>query len=190
MKPDTIVVVSGLPRSGTSMMMKMLDAGGLKLLVDNIRVGDEDNPLGYYEFEPVKQLQRDPSWLAEARGKGVKIVSALLKHLPPQYRYQVIFMQRNMTEVLASQKQMLIRRGERTDEVPDEKLAEIFAQHLRQVDAWLSSQPQVEVLYVRYDDALNAPLDVARQVQSFLGRDLDVENMARVVDRTLHRQRA
>ena len=112
-----ITVVSGLPRSGTSMMMKMLDAGGMEILSDEVRKADEDNPKGYYEFEKVKELEKDASWMGQAAGKAVKIISALLMHLPEEYSYRIIFMRRKMEEILKSQEQMLIRRDEPTDDV-------------------------------------------------------------------------
>jgi len=115
MDRDTILIVSGLPRSGTSMMMKMLEAGGMAVLTDNIRTADQDNPRGYYEFERVKQIEHDTAWLPEAQGKAVKMIAGLLKHLPADYVYKIIFMQRDMDEVLASQRQMLVRRGKPTD---------------------------------------------------------------------------
>ena len=108
-KPVPITVVSGLPRSGTSMMMKMLEAGGVPLIIDNLRTSDEDNPAGYYEFEPVKKLGKgDSGWLADAQGKAVKVIAALLVHLPAAYTYQIIFMHREMSEILASQRKMLL----------------------------------------------------------------------------------
>src|SRR5690554_4050220 len=119
-----VIVVSGLPRSGTSMMMKMLEAGGLRVFVDNLRTPDPDNPEGYYEYERVKQLDKgDTAWVGEAQGQVVKVISALLEHLPAEHRYQVIFMNRNIGEVLASQKKMLQRRGEATDKISDEAMA-------------------------------------------------------------------
>ena len=107
--PDPIIVVSGLPRSGTSMMMGMLEAGGLELVVDGIRAADEDNPRGYYELERVKDLAKaeDKSWLITLQGKGVKVISLLLQHLPEAYNYKIIFMRRSIAEVLDSQSKML-----------------------------------------------------------------------------------
>ena len=107
-----VTVVSGLPRSGTSMMMKMLDQAGLELVTDRLRQADEDNPKGYFEYEPVKQLARsaDRTWLDDARGKGVKIISTLLRELPAHYNYKVVFMRRDLSEILASQAKMLARR--------------------------------------------------------------------------------
>src|SRR5258705_7795512 len=141
MNNETIKIVSGLPGWGTSMMMKMLTAGGLELLTDNIRAADEDNPKGYFEFERVKQIENDKAWLVDARGRVVKLISALLKHLPPSYNYKVIFMRRSMPEILASQRQMLIRRGEPADDVADDKMAAMFEKHVAQVEAWPAGQP-------------------------------------------------
>jgi hypothetical protein len=189
MEQDTIVVVSGLPRSGTSMMMKMLEAGGMPVLTDRIRTADEDNPKGYYEFERVKQIEHDQDWLPDAQGKAVKMIAALLKHLPPDYAYRVIFLRRNTEEVLASQRQMLIRRGEPTDAIADERMAELFRRHVVRVEAWLSEQPNMDVIYVEYGGILNAPLEQAGRVNEFLDGVLDVTRMAGVVDPSLYRQR-
>jgi hypothetical protein len=186
-----VTVVSGLPRSGTSMMMKMLDAGGIPPLTDEIREADTDNPKGYYEFERVKKLDEgDTAWLEEAQGKAVKVISALLKYLPQGYTYKMIFMRRNMEEILASQRQMLIRRGEPTDAASDEELMALFAKHLAQVQAWADEQPNVDVLYVSYNDVMENPLAQVVRVNHFLGDTLDVEKMVAVVDQVLYRQRA
>ncbi|HEX9652166.1 MAG TPA: sulfotransferase domain-containing protein [bacterium] len=190
MNKDAVIVVSGLPRSGTSMMMKMLEAGGLQVLTDNIRSADEDNPKGYYEFEVVKELESNKDWLKDASGKVVKIISQLLKQLPAEYHFKVVFMRRKMEEVLASQKQMLVRRGEPTDTIGDDKMAKIFQTHLLQVESWLAKQPNIEVLYVHYTEALESPLPVIDKINKFLGGKLDTKKMAAVVDKSLHRQRA
>ena len=189
MDREFITIVSGLPRSGTSMMMSALVAGGLQALTDNIRTADEDNPKGYYELEKVKELDRDNSWLENARGKVVKIISALLKRLPDSYQYKIIFMRRNMDEILASQRQMLIRRNEPTDKVSDERMAEMFGKHLRDVEAWLERQSNMDVLYVSYNEMLDNPDSSIEMINSFLGGALDKEKMTSAVDRKLHRQR-
>lgn len=188
MSRDVVTVVSGLPRSGTSMMMKMLEAGGLPVVTDRLRVADDDNPQGYYELERVKQLEHDKAWVADARGKVVKVISALLQHLPPEHRYRVVFMRRNLGEVLASQKQMLIRRGEPTDAVPDDKMAAYFTSHVKKVEAWLGAQPNVETLYVSYNEMLAEPTRLAAEVAAFVG-GVDAERMAAVVSGELYRQR-
>jgi hypothetical protein len=189
MDRDTITVVSGLPRSGTSMMMKMLEAGGLTPLTDHQRVADDDNPRGYFEDERVKRLARDASWVGEARGKVVKVVSPLLRHLPPQYRYRVVFVRRDMAEVLASQRQMLIRRGERADALGDDTMAEAFRKHLAAVETWLAQQPNIDVLYVTYHEVVEAPARHAEQISRFLGNGLDTGRMATAVDGALYRQK-
>ena len=185
---QVVTIVSGLPRSGTSMMMKMLEAGGMQVLTDHIRTADEDNPKGYYEFERVKQIEHDQAWLPDAQGKVVKMISALLKHLPPSYTYKVIFMRRNIEEILASQRQMLIRRGEPTDAVSDEKLTELFGLHLQQVTAWIDKQPNFDVVYVDYNQILESPVEQAQKVNQFMGHALDENEMVGVVDRSLYRQ--
>lgn len=193
---DEVIVVAGLPRSGTSMMMKMLDAGGLPVMTDDIRTPDEDNPRGYYEFEAVKGIQGDTSWLQNARGRAVKMVSALLRYLPADYSYKVIFMQREMHEILASQRKMLARRaadaGDRDEapaEVDDAHMAILFEEHLKTVCGWLKERPEIEVLYVNYNDVLQNPFSYAEQINGFLDAQLDVEAMASVVDPTLYRNR-
>jgi hypothetical protein len=189
MERDAITIVSGLPRSGTSMMMRMLEAGGMELLTDGIRTADEDNPKGYYEFERVKQIENDKEWLEDARGKAVKMIAALLKHLPPEFRYEVVFMRRNIGEVLASQRRMLIRRGEPTETVPDVRMAELFEKHVEQVEAWIAEQPNMSVIYVDHGDILDDAARQALRVDEFLGGTLDVPAMVAVVDRSLYRQR-
>jgi len=189
MNNETITIVSGLPRSGTSMMMKMLTAGGLELLTDNIRAADEDNPKGYFEFERVKQIENDKAWLEDARGRVVKLISALLKHLPTAYNYKVIFMRRAMPEILASQRQMLIRRGEPADAVPDDKMAAMFNKHVAQVESWLAAQPNIDVLYVSYNEVMKDSRSQAERINLFLGGSLKVEEMVDVVDRGLYRQK-
>jgi len=189
MDHEFVTLVSGLPRSGTSMMMKMLEAGGLPVLADHLRRADEDNPEGYYEFERVKKIETDQAWLPEARGKVVKMISALLKHLPATYPYKVVFMRRKIEEVLASQRQMLIRRGKPTDATGDEKMAAYFAHHLKSVEQWLASQPNVEVLYVSYNELMQDPQARCAAVARFLALPLDAQRMASVASGQLYRQR-
>lgn len=184
-----VTLVSGLPRSGTSMMMKMLEAGGLPVVADHIRSADEDNPKGYYEFERVKKIETDKAWLPDARGKVVKMISALLKHLPTDYEYRILFMRRKIDEVLASQRQMLVRRGKPTDTVPDAKMAEFFAKHLAAVEAWVAANPNVHSLDVSYNDMLADPAPHVAAVNAFLDGTLDEVKMAGVVSGELYRQR-
>ena len=171
------------------MMMKMLAAGGLEPLTDNIRAADDDNPLGYFEFERVKQIEQDKAWLEDARGRAVKLISALLKHLPPTHNYKVIFMRRAMAEVLASQRQMLIRRGEPGDAVPDDKMAALFDKHVAQVESWLAAQPNIETIYVSYNEVMKEARPHAERINSFLDGSLNVDAMIQVADQTLYRQK-
>ncbi len=185
-----VAVVSGLPRSGTSMMMKMLEAGGIPPITDNIRTADEDNPKGYYEFERVKQMDKgDIDWVPDARGKSVKVISALLKYLPNDEQYRVVFQRRNIDEILASQRKMLIRRGEDPDKVDDAEMTALFNKHLRQTEKWLADQANMQVLYVHYSDVLANPEPNAIKINQFLGGALNVEAMAEVVDPHLYRNR-
>jgi len=189
MDSETITVVSGLPRSGTSMMMKMLASGGIEPLIDNLREADDDNPKGYFEFERVKQIEHDKAWLADARGRVVKLISALLKHLPSEHNYKIIFMRRAMSEILASQRQMLLRRGEPADAVPDEKMAGMFEKHVAQVESWLKAQPNIETIFVSYNEVMKDPRPHAERINCFLGGSLNVDAMTAVADRSLYRQK-
>lgn len=188
-KYDPVIIVSGLPRSGTSMMMKMLEAGGIEPLTDNLRTPDDDNPKGYYEFERVKQLAKDKEWLPEARGKAVKVISALLTHLPAGYRYKIIFMQRNMEEVLASQQKMLRRRGKTGEDIPDAVMAAKFQKHLKEVSHWLENQSNIDLLYVKYNEVIDNPESLIAGINNFLSNTLEIEKMVNIVDRSLYRQR-
>jgi len=190
-RQSPVIIVSGLPRSGTSMMMRMLEKGGLSLLVDGIRTPNDDNPKGYYEFERVKKLpEGDVAWLPDAQGKGVKIIAALLAHLPNAHTYKVLFMQRKMDEILASQRRMLERRGEDSDTIDDAEMARLFEAHVAQVHGWMDQQPHVTYLDVDYNGVLADPVGCLAQVNDFLELSLDLEAMTAVVDLTLYRQRA
>ena len=186
---EPVIVVSGLPRSGTSMMMKMLEAGGLPVLTDHIRVANEDNPQGYYEFERVKKLPEDTEWLDQAVGKVVKIITQLLIKLPDSHSYRVLMMRRSIPEILASQAKMLERRGEAGGEVDDAEMTALFEKHLVQVYAWMDKQPNVEHIDVSYNQALADPIPTVEKVRAFLGGDLDAVAMAQVVDPDLYRNR-
>jgi hypothetical protein len=185
-----ITIVSGLPRSGTSLMMQMLVAGGMAALSDGERRPDEDNPRGYLEWERIKQLPKDPGCIAEAEGKVVKIISQLLLALPAGHEYRVIFMQRPMAELLASQDQMLRRRGTYKEGGDQAAISTAFEKHLREVHAWMEAKPYVKVLPVPYHEVLNSPSQVAQQVAQFLERELNLAAMVQQVDVSLYRNRA
>jgi hypothetical protein len=186
-----VVIVSGLPRSGTSMMMRMLEKGGLPVLVDGIRTPNDDNPKGYYEFERVKKLpEGDVAWLSETHGKAVKIIAALLVQLPAMHTYKVLFMRRKMEEILASQRRMLERRGEDPDAADDRQMAGLFDAHVARIHTWMDQQPNVTYLDVNYNEVLADPRQWLTRINGFLEPSLDVEAMMAVVDPTLYRQRA
>lgn len=186
-----VTIVSGLPRSGTSMMMGMLEAGGIDPVTDEKRQADEDNPKGYYEFERVKRLDKgDVAWVPQARGQAVKVISALLRHLPEDEVYKVLFMRRHLDEVLASQKRMLERRGEDPEQASDEELAKLFEQHIQHVRAWSEKHPNVDLLEVSYNEILEAPQAALEEVAAFLEGRVEVEAMVGVLDPELYRQRA
>jgi hypothetical protein len=186
-----IVVVSGLPRSGTSMLMKMLEAGGLALVTDGQRTADESNPKGYFEDERVKNLAQDPDkrWLGDARGKAVKIISYLLKELPRQHNYRVVFLRRDLREVLASQSKMLALQGQ-PDDTPDERMMELFENDLWRARYLLKHGRHFEALEVRYAEVVARPEEEARRIAAFVGQGLDVPAMVRAVDASLYRNRA
>ena len=185
-----ITIVSGLPRSGTSMMMQAIEAGGIPALADHIREKDEDNPKGYYEFEPVKKTKDDPSWVSGARGKVVKMVYSLLYDLPEAYEYRVIFMRRNMDEVLASQKKMLARSGKEGAKVSDEKLAELFTAQLAKFDRWVAACKNIALLSIDYKDMVASPKAQCEKISVFLGGVLDPDAAAAAVDPSLYRNRS
>jgi len=185
-----ITIVSELPRSGTSLMMQMLVAGGMTPLSDGERRADEDNPRGYLEWERIKQLPKDPACIAGAEGKVVKVISQLLLALPAGHEYRVIFMQRPMAEVLASQDQMLRRRGTYKEGADSAAIAAAFEKHLREVYAWMEGKPHVKAIRVAYHEVLLDPRGVGGKVAEFLGVELDLEAMARQVDAALYRNRA
>ena len=185
-----VIIVSGLPRSGTSMMMKMLEAAGLELFVDGMRAADEDNPRGYFEYEPVKELDKsqDKGWLQQSKGKVIKVISYLLPHLPADCYYRIVFMHRDLHEVMASQNKMLARRGEASDN-DGERMIGIWQRHLKKMQFMLQEADNFDVLEVNYNDVLSDPRAQARRVQRFLGGDHDLDAMAGVVDERLYRNR-
>lgn len=188
---DPVVVVSGLPRSGTSLMMQMLNAGGLPVLTDHRRTSDENNPKGYYEYEPVKRLYTgDDDWLSQASGRCVKVISALLPHLPDDHTYQVIFMLRDVDEILQSQARMRRRLGQPLDDFNTAKLRTDYTRHLKQIKTWLSAQAHIEALYVQHRGLFNTPHEPINKVTHFLDRPLNVTAMRTVIDPDLYRERS
>jgi hypothetical protein len=184
-----ITIVSGLPRSGTSLMMQMLDAGGLPVLSDGERKADTDNPKGYLEWERIKQLPKDPSLIAEAEGKVVKVISQLLLSLPAGHDYRIVFMQRPLPEVLKSQDEMLRRRGNAELVGDNSAVEEHFHRHLVEVNQWIATQANIQIRRVHYHRVLREPKAVAEEVTAFLQMPLDIDAMVGQVDGSLYRNR-
>jgi hypothetical protein len=172
------------------MMMKMLAEGGLEVVSDAIRTADEDNPNGYFEMEPVKKLSEgNTQWLAQAGGKVVKIISSLLEYLPPEYHYKIIFMERELQEVLASQQKMLKNRQENS-QVLDTELSAQFETHLALIKYWLARQPNMEVIYISYNRMLGEPRIYCERVTDFVGLPLNMEKMLAIPNPALYRNRS
>jgi hypothetical protein len=187
---ERIYIVSGLPRSGTSMMMKILAEGGLSIVTDERRTADDDNPNGYFELETVKQMSMgNVAWLSHAGGKVIKVISALLEYLPANYSYKIIFMEREIAEILASQRKMLARRNE-TSRVDDAEMEAQFRKHLSVVKPWLARQPHMEMLYISYNALMADPEPSCRRVVEFLNAPLELQRMLNVPSGELYRNRA
>ncbi len=188
---DDVLIVSGLPRSGTSMVMQMLHAGGMPILTDTLREADEDNPRGYFEHEAVKAMFRDQGWLTEARGKALKVVVPLVCHLPTGCNYRVVLIERDCNEILASQAKMIARRGESIEDTPDrrDRLRREYDRLIAQTVGLLSHRDDVSLLRIRHGDVIRDPLAAANVLNRFAGGELDFARMSTAVDRSLHRNR-
>ena len=191
MSPEipTITIVSGLPRSGTSVMMQMLAAGGIEPLTDEVRKPDTDNPRGYFEFERAKRIKTDQAWLADAAGKVVKMVHLLLLDLPMDRRYDVVFMRREAQEVVKSQGVMLARSGKTGAMLAPEQLIAVYQQQISRVLGFLAQHANVRVLEVSYNELVREPEGAAGKVAAFLGRPMDIAAMMGAVDPGLYRNR-
>lgn len=185
-----ITIVAGLPRSGTSMMMQAIEAGGIPALTDGIREKDVDNPKGYYEFEAVKKTKADASWVSEAKGKVVKMVYSLLYDLPDDHAYRVVFLQREMKEVLASQRKMLERTGEKGASIGDEKLSELFKAQLEKFHKWIADKDNFTIVLIDYKNMIESPIEQAKKVNALLGNILDKDGFVSAVDPSLYRNRS
>jgi hypothetical protein len=189
-QPSPIIVVSGLPRSGTSLMMSMLKAGGLSLLVDEIRTADENNPRGYYEYQKVKKLEKGEStWLSKAEGKAVKVIAPLLRHLPDQFRYHVIFMRREMEEIVVSQKKMRAGITADADQAEVENLISLQEKYLNEILKWLEQQPNFTVKEIFYNKLIIDPEQELQDLKEFLDSSLELDAMTAKIDPSLYRQR-
>jgi hypothetical protein len=185
----SVTIVTGIPRSGTSLLLQMLAAGGQPVLTDGVRGADADNPNGYFEYEPAKRLARDASWLPLAAGRAIKLVPTLLPELPPGLGYRVLLVRRALDEVLVSQRVMLARRGGVPVAAEEARLRAAFEAQLARLEAWLAARAELAWLALDHAALLAEPEAVAGRVSAFLGGGLDVAAMARCVDPALYRQR-
>ncbi|MDZ7833036.1 MAG: sulfotransferase domain-containing protein [Desulfobacterales bacterium] len=184
-----IYIVSGLPRSGTSMLMKMLEAGGIEILTDYRRTADVDNPKGYFEYEAIKKLAEDAEWINHIEAKGIKVISHLLPYLPRTQSYKVLFVLRPIEEVMLSQARMLERTGDTAGLEDQDKLARKFKDHLYTIRLWIAKQAHMECLFIKYRDIINAPQEYAEKISAFIQVPCNIQAMADVVDSRLYRNK-
>ncbi len=189
-REDTVTVVSGLPRSGTSLMMAMLDEGGIPPIQDGVRTADEDNPKGYYEFERVKKIAEDKAWLPDCKGKAVKMISRLLVELPPGFNYKVLWMRRNIDEIITSQKKMLVRRDTYDPSVNDDDVRRMLLRHVEKTLSWVNEHDYIDMIFVHYNQLLKDPTQTVAAVNEHLGGELDTGAMTSAIDPSLYRNRA
>jgi hypothetical protein len=189
---EPITIVSGLPRSGTSMMMRMLESGGLEIMTDSERTADNDNPKGYFEYERVKELEKetDKSYVREGRGKALKVISFLIKDLPDDNDYRVVFMRRDLGEVITSQNKMIENRGSEDSSATTEAMKEAYRNDIVRTRLLCKGRPNFELIEVHYSATVGSPAETASQVNAFLGGSLDEEAMRAAVDGSLYRNRA
>ena len=184
-----IIVVSGLPRSGTSMMMQILHTGGLDVMTDDVRAPDDSNPRGYFEYEPVKALARTADWVAAAEGKVVKVIAQLVPRLPSGHEYAILFMNRDLDEILSSQTAMLARLGRQGGALDPQSLKTVFERQLASAVAFAESRSDMRSLTVDYARVLQDPAASIESIKAFLGVNLDVAQAAAAVDPALYRER-
>lgn len=189
MDSEYVIIVSGLPRSGTSMMMKMLKSVGIPVLEDGIRKPDENNPNGYFEYELVKKLKQDDKWLDDAKGFAVKIVATLLQYLPKRIHYKIIFMERDINEIISSQRKMLSRMKNEENAQDDSTMSKIYTQHLEKVKLYANKNKNMDVLYISYNEMLINPYKEGKKISTFFGSCLNVSEMISAVDKDLYREK-
>ena len=189
MSVKPIIVVSGLPRTGTSMMMKMLEAGGIEVITDSVRKADRDNPKGYYELERVKTIKHDAGWLDGAEGKAFKMVTKLLPYLPAKHQYQIILMERSLPEVLASQKKMLARLNKPMPKADDATMVRYYRNHIEKIKTWLSSKRNIDYISIVYNKIIDNPKGSIDELCEFLQANAHCGKMLDVIDEKLYRNK-
>ena len=189
MDKNDIIVVTGLPRSGTSLMMQILQSLQIKLFTDNHRSADESNPKGYFEHQWVKTIEKDNSWLTDVKGKAIKIVSPLIKYLPVDLNYKIIFMNRDLDEIIQSQERMLTENNKKDDATNSEELKQIFLKDLKQSKDWIHTQLHSEVLEILHSKLLKNPETELEKIKSFLKIDINTTLILKVIDKNLYRSK-
>jgi len=187
MDKNDIIVVTGLPRSGTSLVMQILQSMGIELFTDNKRSPDQSNPKGYFEHELVKTIEYDTSWIKNVKGKAIKIVSPLLEYLPTNYNYKIIFMDRDLDEIVQSQEKMLLMNGVGNSQIEPEVIKEIFIKDLKQAWSWIRELSHSESLEISHSKLLKKPESELEKIKGFLNIKVDLENMLKVIDKKLYR---
>lgn len=182
------IIVSGLPRSGTSMLMRILQAGGIPLLTDGKRPPDQSNRFGYFEFDPVKKSASDIGWFEQARGKAVKVIAPLLHFLPPDAPVRLLVIHRPLAQVMASQQAMLARTSTHSpSKIEAPILPSIFAKLMFGLPRLFQQRPHWQILHISYELMLHNPCDQCRRIATFLGDEFDTQGGASAVDFSQHR---
>lgn len=185
-----IIIVSGLPRTGTSMMMNILKESGIRILEDQSREANEHNPEGYFEYQPVLELpEGNISWLENAEGQAVKVNSYYIQHLPPKYEYKVLFMERNIEEIVKSQHKTLADEGKKFHKKEIKMMGDYFRTHIKQIKTWISLQPNFSVLYISYSALVSTPGQYPSIIGEFLEYDAEKLNVEKVVDKKLYKEK-
>jgi len=186
MDTNDIIVVTGLPRSGTSLMMQILQSMGIKLFIDKHRAPDQSNPKGYFEHELVKTIERNNFWIKDAKGKAIKIVSPLLMYLPVNINYKIIFMNRLLDEIIQSQERMLSERGKENNTINSEVLKQIFIKDLNLSRKWIAKQSQSKYLEISHSKLLENPKPELEKIKTFLDIPIDLRSTIKVIDKKLY----
>lgn len=186
---EEIIIVSGLPRSGTSMMMQLLEAGGMQIFTDNLRAADDNNKKGYYEHEAVKIIHKDISWMKNAVGKTIKIVSHLLPNLPLRYKYKIIYMERDLNEVITSQNKMLQNLGKLPQNATHFNIETSFKQNDEKIKNWMSEKRNIDVIFMDYNKIVENAEEYIGRLNNFFSGKLNTQNMMNVIDKNLYRSK-
>jgi hypothetical protein len=191
MNNSQIIIVSGLPRSGTSLMMQILHSGGIPILCDNEVLPDESNPRGYFEYSPVKNSFKDISWIPQAHGKAVKVITQLIPCIKTDVKIKIIFMERELKEVIQSQHKMILQKNNKTSQsnLFDQKLIDTYTAQISKVEDWIQEKSQIEYIKIKYNQLINNPKYSIEQINTFLSIELNMNKIIEVIDPNLYRNK-